>query len=407
MEIIHPVINTIEIILTAYLGFASVYIFVFALSGMFNRKQKANTAKTFRKFAVLIPGYKEDAVIIDVAKKALEQDYSTNKFDVIIIADSFQPETITNLNKLAVKVIEVSFEKSTKSKALNKAMEIMDNTYDIALVLDADNIMENDFLSKINVAFDNGYSVVQGHRVAKNLNTSFAILDAISEEINNRIFRKGHRFLGFSSGLIGSGMAFDYQFFKKTMKEIKAIGGFDKELEMKLLKNKIKIEYLNKALVFDEKIQKAEDFSKQRQRWQSTQVLFLKKNFFQAFIHLFTKGNIDYFDKVIQLAIPPRVIILGVNTLLTVLMVILTIINPEINNSFSVKLWHWLVIFGLTFFAFLFAVPINFYNSGTLKAIISLPHAFWLMILNLLKIKGADRKFIHTTHGSINKKDDV
>jgi hypothetical protein len=49
---------------------------------------------------------------------------------------------------------------------------------------------------------------VQGHRTAKNTNNSWAILDAISEEINNNIFRKGHRVLGLSSAIIGSGMAF-------------------------------------------------------------------------------------------------------------------------------------------------------------------------------------------------------
>jgi hypothetical protein len=33
-------------------------------------------------------------------------------------------------------------------------------------------------------------------------NNSWAILDAISEEINNNIFRKGHRVLGLSSAII-------------------------------------------------------------------------------------------------------------------------------------------------------------------------------------------------------------
>ena len=78
----------------------------------------------------------------------------------------------------------------------------------------------------------------QGHRIAKNVNNSFAILDAISEEINNLIFRKAHRVVGLSSALIGSGMAFDYKIFKKEMKDIKAIGGFDKELEMNFLQKK-------------------------------------------------------------------------------------------------------------------------------------------------------------------------
>jgi hypothetical protein len=42
-----------------------------------------------------------------------------------------------------------------------------------------------------------GYHVVQGHRAAKNTK-DFAMLDAISEEINN-IYSKGHRAIGMSS----------------------------------------------------------------------------------------------------------------------------------------------------------------------------------------------------------------
>jgi hypothetical protein len=55
--------------------------------------------------------------------------------------------------------------------------------------------------------------MVQGHRAAK-IQGAFAMLDAMSEEINNNIYSKGHRTIGMSSRLVGSGMAFSYQLFK-------------------------------------------------------------------------------------------------------------------------------------------------------------------------------------------------
>ncbi|WP_431159455.1 hypothetical protein, partial [Winogradskyella poriferorum] len=75
-------------------------------------------------------------------------------------------------------------------------MHYMDDAYEYAIILDADNIRECHFLTKMNMAFQNGFRVVQGHRKAKNLNTPFAILDAASEEVNNHIYRRGHRALG-------------------------------------------------------------------------------------------------------------------------------------------------------------------------------------------------------------------
>ena len=238
MQYLKFILNIPELLLFAYLAFGVLYILLFSIAGLF--KVKSNTksvSKMERNFAVLIPGYKEDSVIIEVAKKALEQTYDKAKYDVVVIADSFEQKTLEALKALPIILIEVSFETSTKSKALNAAMAQIGDSYDVALILDADNIMESDFIGKMNQAFDQGFKVVQGHRIAKNTNTSFAILDAISEEVNNHIFRKGHRVLGFSSALIGSGMAFDYQYFKSTMANIKAIGGFDKELELTLLRD--------------------------------------------------------------------------------------------------------------------------------------------------------------------------
>src|SRR5690606_24787283 len=123
---------------------------------------------------------------------------------------------------------------------------INENDYDIALVLDGDNIMQPGFLEKINTAFNNGFNAVQGHRTAKNKNTPLATLDALSEEINNHLFRKAQRVLGFSCALIGSGMAFQF----KKLKEIYNKPGIidnpacDREVDFEIMKADITIEYL-------------------------------------------------------------------------------------------------------------------------------------------------------------------
>nr|WP_298994658.1 glycosyltransferase family 2 protein [uncultured Allomuricauda sp.] len=400
MEVIKLIVNGIEILLIGYFGFASIYVFVFSFAGLFKAKEEEAIFQKQRKFAVLIPGYKEDAVIVDVAEQALKQTYPTDLYEVIIIADSFQESTLSELRKLPLRVVEVSFEKSTKSKALNKAMEVIGDDYDIALILDADNIMEREFLVKINESFNKGYKVVQGHRIAKNTNTSFAILDAVSEEVNNHIFRKGHRVLGFSSALIGSGMAFDYFFFKKMMAQVKAVGGFDKELELELLKKRIKIEYLHEALVLDEKVQKSEVFANQRKRWLSAQFIYFRRYVWDGLKELIAKGNLDFLDKVYQMVSPPRVLLLGLVVVFS-LLYLLHSLWPEVSVlMISPLFWYGSLL--LTIFAFAFSVPKKYYNRKTLHAILTLPKAFFLMFLSLFKLKGANKKFIHTEHGTIN-----
>lgn len=385
---------TIQIILLVLTALATLYIFVFALAGLFYKEPLSKTPKRFRKAAVLIPGYKEDAVIVEVAKAALQQKYPKEFFDVVIIADSFQQETLHNLKALPIKLIEVSFDKSTKSKALNKAMEQLPDAYDIAVVLDADNIMEAEFLYKINTAFDNGFMAVQGHRTAKNINNSWAVLDAVSEEINNNIFRKGHRVLGLSSAIIGSGMAFDYSFFKSMMSTATAVGGFDKEIELKMLKQGIKIGYLNNALVYDEKIQQSEVFSNQRRRWLSAQLHYFRHGFADAFKDLITKGNVDYFDKAIQFIQPPRVLLLAAVVMLTAAFFT---VNYFLNTASMLSVL-WLATAAACILALLVSIPRVHFNNKTLAAIAGLPKGMLLMLLSLLKIKGANKTFIHTKH---------
>lgn len=398
MQTLENILKGIEYSIYLYLALSSLYVLVFAIAGHFYKKNRSFTAKKQSKMAVLIPSYKEDAVIIEVAKSAIQQNYDSNKFDVVVIADSLQPDTIKILELLPIILIEVSFEASTKAKALNKAMTELNESYDYAVILDADNIMEPDFLIKMNDAFSSGYRVVQGHRKAKNQNTSFAILDAASEEINNHIFRKGHRSLGFSSGLIGSGMGFEYRLFKNMMKNVNAIGGFDKELEFKFAENKITIEYLNNAVVLDEKIQKSSDFSHQRRRWLSTQFIYLKKYFLIGCKELLFKGNFNFFDKLVQMMIPPRILLLGITFLIAFTYGLLFFVFKLHSN---ILVYRWFANLAIIIMAFFLSLPKSFYNLNTLKALASLPSAFFRMALLLFKIKGANKKFIHTAHGSV------
>lgn len=388
------IFNTIQIIILILLGLATLYIFIFSAAGLFYKQQVFAATDKLLKIAVLIPGYKEDEVIIEAAKSALQQKYPMSLFDVVIIADSFEESTLSTLRSYPVKVIEVRFDSSTKAKALNSAMAQLPDQYDIAVVLDADNIMELDFLYKINAPMVQGCMAVQGHRTAKNTNNSWAVLDAVSEEINNHIFRKGHRVLGLSSAIIGSGMAFNYQYFKSLMSTITAVGGFDKEIELKMLKEGHRIIYLHNALVYDEKVQKADVFGNQRRRWLSAQFHYFRKDIMSATTHLVTKGNVDYFDKAIQFIQPPRILLLGAVFIFGALFVATNLLT---GNPLLFSAW-WLAITAACILSFLFSIPHSLYNAGTLKALVSLPKGMLAMLVSLLKIKGANKKFIHTKH---------
>ena len=91
----------------------------FAIAAKLPRKDSDPTNNKQHSIAVLIPAYKEDKVIIDVAKEASEHNYPS--FNVFILADSLKEETITK-QQYDISVIIVDFEKSTKAKSLTLAV---------------------------------------------------------------------------------------------------------------------------------------------------------------------------------------------------------------------------------------------------------------------------------------------
>lgn len=399
-------VSIIEYIIFAFLAMATAYIFIYAIAGLFYRQKTPDKIEKLRKFAVLIPGYKEDSVIIHVAKQATIQDYPKDKFEVIVIADSFKPQTLQGLRKLPIRVVEVVFEVSKKSKALNQCMKVIGDDYDVAFVLDADNIMEPDVLAKINAAFEKGYSAVQGHRTAKNMNSSFAILDAISEEINNHIFRKGHRVLGISSALIGSGMGLEYKLFKETMAKVDSVGE-DKEVELKIIKQNYTIDYVHDALIYDEKTSKSDAFVNQRRRWIAAQLNYFRTHFMDGVKELILRGNFDYFDKVLQMIQPPRILLTGILFIISLIAGLIEFLPVKnFQPWMAPNFYFWFTLFIITVIALILSVPRRFYNKKTFKALFSLPYGFVLMLVSLLKFKGAMQKFLHTEHSHHEEKKD-
>jgi len=389
----------IEILLFVYFLYVVSYSIFFTLAGLFYRTPSYLISKSEKKnrIAIFIPAYREDNVIIGVAKQALNQSYGKTYYDVIVIADSLKRETIEELSNLDILVHIVQFEKSTKVKSLKSALNCCKG-YEIAVVLDADNLMHFDFLEKINTCYNNGWKFIQGRRTAKNLNTSFAILDGISEAVNNHIYRQGPSALGLSCTIAGSGMALNYAFYKNELNKLDPLEVYeDKAIQAEILKKGGTIHYLKSALVYDEKVDNPKVFQTQRRRWVSSQYIYLKKLFWIGIKALF-KGNLSLFNIAILAQIQfPRIINTG-------LLLIISIIAPLFQTFSKIHFSYWWFILSFNIISFILSIPRSYYNRDLLIALTSLPSAFFSMILVHFRLKGANNKFIHTPHNSQERK---
>lgn len=386
---LHWILVIIDAVFFILMALSVAYLLIFSLASLKKRKKKYPVVSPSQRFVVMFPAYKEDNVIIDSVKSILDQDYPKELYDVVVISDKMKEETNKALAEYPIILLEVKFQSSSKAKALNFAIdELKGRQYDSIVILDADNTVEKDFLSQINNVRSTGQIAIQAHRRAKNLNTDTAMLDAVSEEVNNTIFRAGHVQLGFPSALIGSGMAFEYQWFAKNIKGVHTAGE-DKEIEALLLKQNIYVEYLEDVYVYDEKVQRQEVFKNQRRRWLAAQ--------FRTFAEMFSylpkaigKKNWGYCDKIIQMLMLPRAIV-------AVIIILFFAVALLLDYHYAIKWGALIVLLTIIFFI---SIPNYLMGHKLYKTLWKIPIFGVIMILNLFHLRGASEKFIHTEHGN-------
>ena len=382
-------IHILDLLLWAFMTISVAYITFYALVSLFSRKgiKTVDVPESPEStFLVLFPAYSEDRVIVGSVKKFLFQNYPQDKYHVAVISDHQQESTERLLSGLPVTLLRPVFDKSSKAKALQYAISEVSGQYDYVVVLDADNIVETDFLHRLNILLKEGYKAVQCHRCAKNSDSSVSVLDGVSEEINNTLFRKAHNLIGLSSALIGSGMCFDYSWFSSHVTKL-TTAGEDRELEVFLLREGIYIKYADDILVFDEKVSNADNFQRQRQRWMSAQVncfLSMIRHLPEAVIRL----NINYIDKTIQQMLIPR-------SMLLLFLLFMSLVMSAAAPWWSIKWWSLLVLTGLSLFL---AIPARLRTKSVFSKVGTLLRLSIKMARNVRHIDHKNEDFIHTDH---------
>lgn len=404
MEIIWLIIHIIEILLWLLLAASGAYILFFALVSILWKKTESPLSaylegqiRSMREprqhtFLVLYPAYNEDRVIINSVHTFLGQYYPYKGFHVAVISDHMQPETNEQLAQLPITLLQPVFEKSSKAKAMQYALQQIQGEYDYIVILDADNVVESDFLARLNDVCNKGYDAIQCHRCAKNSNNNIAVLDGVSEEINNTLFRKAHNRIGLSSALIGSGMCFRFKWFKENVYKL-STAGEDRELEALLLRQKIHIHYEPDIHVYDEKVSNKDNFQKQRLRWMTAQI----QSLFSLLPYVpkaLMDGNIDYLDKTFQQALIPRSMLIVLTFMLALFVTILSL-------DWCIKWWLLFLFICLSLYV---STPKQLRSHSVFGKILSIPMLVWKMVLNILKIDRKNTDFIHTTHDHEEKK---
>ena len=363
-----------------------LYLAFFAIAGLFSRHSVIPKARHQNRFIVLIPAYKKDQAVFETVRSVLGQTYPQRMFDVTVISDHEDEMTNIRLAQYPITLLIPNFGDSSKLRSLQFAINNLPQfkIYDIVLILDAGTVIEQEFLQQMNDAYEiSGTKAIQAHRLSKNRDTAIAHMDAVFEEINNTIFRRGHITVGLSSALASSGNAFDFSWFKENIFKVKPTA-FDKDLEALLLRQRIFVDYFDDILVYDEKIREVHDFNEQRSRWSSAQFHSLIRNLRYLPTAIFNRYY-TWIDKLIQWMLMPRTVMMSIIALMSILM-------PFIYFTLAIKWWF---LFAFVMFVFAISTPDYLVDKNWNKSFRKVPFIMIASLFSPAKIVQSDKHFVH------------
>ncbi|MBQ8672532.1 MAG: glycosyltransferase family 2 protein [Bacteroides sp.] len=339
------------------------YLLIYALASLKKYRNPYPPAPKPQRFLVLFVVLKNGREVIESVEHFLNtQQYPRDRYDIVVAATQLAEVDLDTLAQMPVNIVIPDKEECSKIYAIQQVMShYSEYEYDAVIVFNSDNKVVPNALELFNNAYYTGCDAIQGHRITENLDTSIAVLNATSEEINNHLFRKGHTALGFSSALISSGMLFDFEMFRRIVPKLKG-SDLTTAMELELLKENIYVEYLEEVTCYCKKSEDAAGYSKERQRWLGAQY----RSTLQALTQLpiaFLQGKWDLCEKLFQWLLPSRFLLIAYIVICTVAMTLL-------NWPLALK-WYGL-LFALLL-AFLLAMPEGEIAHKFRRAIWSLP----------------------------------
>lgn len=379
--------NTIWTLLQVLIGYNLLMpLFLLCTYLLRRKKQVAPTANPVQAdYAIIVTAYQQTAFLPEVVASLLRLNY--DNFLVYIVADNCD---VSALHFSDPRVILLRPETTIASNTGSHfyAIRHFQRPHQRLTIIDSDNLADADYLNHLNYYFDKGYHAVQGVRAPKNLNTTFACLDAARDIYYHYYDGKILFGAGSSATLAGSGMAFTTALYRECLENLDIQGaGFDKVLQYQIVKRGYRIAFAKDAIVWDEKTTRPGQLVKQRARWINT--------WFRYFVYGFgllkkglLRGNSNQVLFGTILLRPPLFIFL-------LLSVVCFFINLFIAPVAAIV---WLCGIALFITGFMLSLIYSGTDKSIYHSLISIPKFIFFQVLSLTKIARANKYSVATQH---------
>jgi len=380
-------IGLLIVILIIYTGIYPLLALIYILKGSSFQRGEVDD-KSDSSIACIITAYKDWEIAAPLIRSIQKQTF--RNFHIYLVADNCS-EVVDISNQEQLTVIQTDHPLNSKIKSIQLAVDNFKNKHDAVLILDPDNLLHSHSLDNLVDSFKKGFDVIQGQRVAKNLDTKIAALDALGEIYYNFNQRQTPFAAGSSATIAGSGMLIELDLFLNYLKLFEDEQGVvlaeDKLLQMFVIQEGNRIAYREDALIFDEKSTTGSQVQKQRTRWLKSyfdhigdafslmEVCWSKKNYQGAFFSF-------------MISTPPFIILVA-------LMLVTGLASLAFAPQYLIGVGYSLVLFVLSW---VLALYFSHAPKVIWTAIPWIPVFMARQVLSLLGFGKAKKDFLATEH---------
>ena len=372
-------INTVLIyssfIIQACFGFLVAYLVLLTIAASrAERRTKLQMGQPTIKFAILIPAHNEQRLLPDLLNSLSRQDYPPHLFEIHVVADNCTDQTAPIAQTCGCNVhVRTAPNHRGKGPALQWLFERVrqsSSKIDAILILDADSIVNPDFLRIMAGHLQRGEKVIQAYYAVRDPGSSWtSSLRFTAFTVLHYLRPLGRMVLGASAGLKGNGMVFSTEVFTRYPWSNSVTE--DIELHMRLILNGERVTFAPDALVMGEMPDTLANSESQHERWERGR-LEMRRQYVPSLAKKISaeisaghfKQAYVLFDAIMEHIIPPFAIMVGLNLVfLLVNLAILTLAGMFGGDRLSPFAFR-LAIFNLLFSVLLLSGQVYYVITG-------------------------------------------
>lgn len=259
------------------------YQIVYTILAFF-KKPRQYKADEQHCFAVLIAARNEEKVVGNLIDSIRQQNYPNDLVDIYVIADNCTDGTAAAARTAGAQVFErFNTQQVGKGYALDHGLKNIfaseqGDKYDGFFVLDADNLLDANFVAEMNNMFDKGYRVLTSYRNSKNYGTNWITAGHSLWFLRECKYLSGARMmLGTSCAISGTGFLVHRDILKKSNGWKHHLLTEDLEFSVDNVMEGEKIGYCQNAILYDEQPENMSQSWNQRLRWVKGGYQIMKK----------------------------------------------------------------------------------------------------------------------------------